>query len=69
LCKIAQAEHDLRRQFELVEDLMPNRHQPHRARILKAEIAATHSPFEKSDDLASYLGDARVRPPRHRQGK
>src|SRR3974377_1210279 len=48
---------------------MPNRHQPYRPRILKAEIAVAHALFEKSHDLTSYLDHARIRPPRHRQGK
>src|SRR6267378_2609565 len=64
---IAQAQHDLRRQLELVEDLMPHRHQPYRARILEAEIGVAHPRFEKSDDLAPDPGDARLRPPRYRQ--
>jgi len=66
---IAQAQHAFWRQFELVQDLMPNWHESHCARILKAEVAATHSPFEKSDHFFSYLRDARLRPPRHRQGE
>src|ERR1700730_13758987 len=64
---IAQAQHDLRRQLELVENLMPHGHQPYRARILKAEIEIIHSPFEKRDDLAPDSGDPRIRPPCYRQ--
>src|ERR1700738_4237948 len=64
---IAQAQHDFRRQLELVEDLMPYRHQPYRARILEAEIAGTHALFEKSDNLTLDPSYARIRPPHHRQ--
>jgi len=69
VCGIAQAQYNFRRKFELFEDLIPNRHQTYRARILEAEIAITHSLFEKSNDLASDLSDVRVRPPCHRQGE
>ncbi len=64
---IAQAEHDLGRQFEIVEDLVPDRHQPHRARVFKAEIAVAHPPLEKCDDLSLYRKNTGVRPPCHRQ--
>src|SRR5207244_3823325 len=64
---IAQAQHDFWRQFELVDDLMPHWHQPHRARILEAEIGIAHALFQKTDDLAPDLDDARIRPPCDRQ--
>ena len=54
-------------QFEIVEDLVPERHQADRARILKAEIASPILCFEKCDDLAFDLMDARIRPPGDRQ--
>ena len=44
---IAQAQHNLWRQFQLIDNLMPHRHQPHRARIFEAEIGIADSPFEK----------------------
>ena len=51
---IAHAKHDLRRQFEIVEDLMPDRHQPYGARVFKTEIALAHSLLEKGCDFALY---------------
>src|ERR1700682_2607087 len=64
---IAQAQHDFRRQLELVEDLMPYRHQPYRARILEAEIAGTHALFEKSDNPPLDPEYGGIPPTRHRQ--
>jgi hypothetical protein len=64
---VAQAEHDLRRQFEIAEDMMPDWHQAHRARICEAEIAIAHSLLKKGDDLAPYVTDTPIRPPCHRQ--
>src|SRR4029077_5620169 len=64
---VAQAQHDLWRQFELVEDLMPHWHQPYRARILESEIAVAHPFFEEAYYFVSDFYDARVRPPCHRQ--
>ena len=67
LRRIAQAQHDFWDQFEIVEYLVPERHQADCARILEAEIAFAHSLFEKRDDLAFDLMDARIRPPGDRQ--
>ncbi len=63
LGRIAQAEDDLGRQLQLVRDLMPERHQAHRTRVLEAEIRIAHAVSDERGDFAAQLDNARVRPP------
>ena len=67
LSRVAEAIDDLGGELQLVHDLAPHWHQPHRARVLEAEGSVANPPFEKRGDLAPHARDPRLRPPGDRQ--
>src|SRR5262249_12241540 len=63
LRRIAQAVDDFRRELQFLGDLVPDRHQPHRARIVKTEAAGADTAVDQIGDLAPNSGNPRICPP------
>jgi hypothetical protein len=58
---------NFRREFQFLGDLVPHRHQPHRAPILEAKPPASDALVDKGGHLPPDLAYAGVGPPGYRQ--